>query len=165
MGHAETQTSPKHNEKTNFHVRPCQPQDLQTVLKIAEKYTSFDVTPTLADIEGLYSRNPEYFYVAEVDAKKIIGFITGYEKTGIPEQVLSKWNARRVGYVDLMAVEQQSRRQGVGEALIRKLLDDFRKYGLDTVNLDVPTTQTEAVKLYEKHGFNIRSHSMTKRLV
>lgn len=131
---------------------------------MAEKYTSFDSTPTFSDIEGFLARNPDYFLVAEDETGRILGFITAYEKQGIPEEVLSTWGARRVGYIDLMAVDLPARRRGVGESLLRNIIDRFRKNGIDIVNLDVPAGQEEAMRLYEKLGFSIRAYNLRKRL-
>ncbi len=127
-------------------------------------HTSFDATPTLADTHGLYEQNPNYFYVATVGSGEIVGFITGYERKGVPEEVLRKWNATRVGYVDLMAVEPVHRRAGIGTSLLNKLLERFRKDGIDLVILDVPVEQVAAVKLYEKLGFQVRAFNMWKHL-
>ena len=123
--------------------------DLNAVYRLAADHASFDATPTFADIQGLYERNPEYFYVAE-DSGEIVGFITGYERKGIPETVLRTWKATKAGYVDLMAVDPAHRRGGIGTSLMNTLLEHFRKDGIDLVILDVPADQMAAVKLYEK---------------
>ena len=108
-------------------VRKCSPSDLRAVSELAVSYTSFDTTPTLTDIEGMHARNPEYFFVAEDDHGRVIGFVTGYERKGIPEEVLSIWNAKRVGYIELMAVDLSHRRMGVGRTLMNAILDEFRR--------------------------------------
>ena len=145
-------------------VRPCSSNDLQSVFEIAEKYTSFDATPTFVDIEGMYSRNPNYFFVAEDNSGRVTGFITGYERKGLPESVLRTWNAKRVGYIDLMAVDSRHRRKGIGRTLMNTLLDHFQRNGIDIVNLDVPTEQEASVELYKKLGFYVRAYNMRKRL-
>ncbi len=145
-------------------VRPCHHDDLKAVLNLAEKYASFDSTPTLADIEGLYTNNPEYFLVALGESGNIIGFITGYERKGLPEEVLGNWNASKVGYVDLTAVDMAHRRTGVGTALLESLLSRFKSAGIDLVILDVPKSEVAAVKLYEKVGFRVRAYNMMKPL-
>ena len=121
-----------------FHVRPCKPSDLDKVYKLSVEHASFDASPTLADTEGLYERNPGYFYVATGGAGEVIGFITGYERKGIPDEVLRTWGASRVGYIDLMAVGLAHRKKGIGTSLLNALLEQFGKDGIDIVILDVP---------------------------
>src|SRR5213594_3796913 len=147
-----------------LHVRPCRQDDLPAVHRLSAENTSFDATPTLADTEGLYHRNPEYFYVESDVSGKVVGFITGYERKGIPEEVLRTWKAARVGYVDLMAVDPAHRRKGIGTRLLDTLLEHFRRERINLVLLDVPVEQMPAVKLYEKIGFNVRALHMRKYL-
>jgi beta-glucanase (GH16 family) len=56
------------------------------VFEIAKKFGSFDTTPTLEDIQGMYPRSPDSFFVAEDDSGQVIGFISGYERKGLPEE-------------------------------------------------------------------------------
>ena len=147
-----------------LQVRPCKQDDLPAVHRLSAENTSFDATPTLADTEGLYHRNPEYFYVASDESGEVVGFITGYERRGIPEEVLRTWKAARVGYVELMAVDLGNRRKGIGTRLSNNLLEHFRSERIDLVLLDVPVEQMAAVKLYEKIGFNVRAFHMRKYL-
>ena len=144
-------------------MRKCLRDDLSEVLVLAERYTSFDAMPTMPDIAMIYERNEDNFFVAEDDRGNILGFATGYEKKGIPQEVLMSWKAKRVGYLDLMAVDLQHRKQGIGTALLNSVLDQFKGQGIDTVHLDVPSTEQDAIKLYHKLGFKTRSYSMVKQ--
>jgi len=146
-----------------WKVRKCRRDDLSEVLVLAERYTSFDAMPTMPDIEMIYERNEDNFFVAEDDRGNILGFATGYEKKGIPQEVLMSWKAKRVGYLDLMAVDLQHRKQGIGTALLNSVLDQFKGQGIDTVHLDVPSTEQDAIKLYQKLDFKTRSYSMVKQ--
>jgi ribosomal protein S18 acetylase RimI-like enzyme len=146
-----------------WKIRKCRTEDLPKVLLLAEKYTSFDAMPTMADIETIYERNTDNFFVAEADHGKILGFATGYEKKGIPQEVLTSWKAKRVGYLDLMAVDLQHRKQGIGTVLLKSVLDEFRAQGIDTVHLDVPSEESDAIKLYQRLGFKTRAYSMVKQ--
>jgi len=83
---------------------------------------------------------------------------------GLSEDVLRTWNARSVGYVELMAVDSRHRR-GTGRALLKTLLNRFQSSGIDMVDLDVPAEQEAAVELYKKLGFYVRACNMRKRLV
>ena len=145
-------------------IRLSKESDLIAVHQLAVEYTSFDASPTFADIEGLYQRNPEYFYVAIDESEKIVGFITGYERKSIPEEVLLNWNASKVGYIELMAVKTGHRQKGIGTMLLNKLLERFQAGGIDLVILDVPMDQQPALKLYEKLGFKVRAYNLRKHL-
>ena len=144
-------------------MRKCRRDDLSEVLVLAERYTSFDAMPTMPDIEMIYERNEDNFFVAEDGRGNILGFATGYEKKGIPQEVLMSWKAKRVGYLDLMAVDIQHRKQGIGTALLNSVLDQFKVQGIDTIHLDVPSTEQDAIKLYHKLGFKTRAYSMVKQ--
>jgi len=146
-----------------WKVRKCHKGDLSKVLVLAERYNSFDATPTIPDIEMIYERNEDNFFVAEDGRGNILGFATGYEKKGIPQEVLMSWKAKRVGYLDLMAVDVQHRKQGIGTALLNSVLDQFKVQGIDTIHLDVPSTEQDAIKLYHKLGFKTRAYSMVKQ--
>jgi len=143
-----------------FQVRHYDPKDLDAVHQLAEKYTSFDASPTRADIESLWMQGSEFFYVAEDESHRVIGFITGYERKGIPEQVLRSWKASKVGYIDLMAVDETQRRKGIGAGLLKFLLAAFGAREVDLIILDVPSEQEEAVNLYRKMGFQVRAYNM-----
>ena len=144
-------------------MRKCRRDDLSEVLVLAERYTSFDAMPTMPDIEMIYERNEDNFFVAEDEGGNVLGFATGYEKKGIPQEVLLSWKAKRVGYLDLMAVDILHRKQGIGTALLNSVLDQFKGQGIDTVHLDVPFMEQDAIKLYQKLGFKTRSYSMVKQ--
>lgn len=146
-----------------WKIRKCRTEDLSKVLPLAEEYTSFDAMPTMADIETIYGRNTDNFFVAEDDHGKILGFATGYEKKGIPQEVLMNWKAKRVGYVDLMAVDLQHRKQGIGTALLQSVLNEFKAQGIDTVHLDVPSQESGAIRLYQRLGFKNRAYSMVRQ--
>lgn len=145
-------------------MRKASAQDLLAVTQLAAECASFDATPTLADIKVMQASNPEYFFVADDDGGRVVGFVAGQEKKGIPQEVLEAWSASKVGYVELMAVHPAYRRTGVGRALMNAILEEFRKNHIDVVNLDVPVEQGAAVGLYQSIGFSVRAYFMRKRL-
>src|SRR2546428_4459678 len=139
-----------------WNVRKCHKEDLPKVLDLAERYTSFDAMPTMPDIEMIYERNEDNFFVAEDDRGNILGFATGYEKKGIPQEVLLSWKAKRVGYLDLMAVDILHRKQGIGSAPLNSGLDQFKDQGIATIHLGVPSPEQNTLILYLKLGFTNR---------
>src|SRR2546427_13273867 len=104
--------------------------------------------PTMPDIELMYERNENNFFVAEGDRGNILGFATGYEKKGIPQEVLMSWKAKRVGYLDLMAVEKKDRKKGSGTAPVNYVLHQFKGQGIDTVHFDGPFHEQDPNKVY-----------------
>jgi ribosomal protein S18 acetylase RimI-like enzyme len=63
-----------------------------------------------------------------------------------------------------MAVAPEQRRKGIGESLLKRLLQAFKEAGADFVLLDCPAEAVEAGKLYEKVGFGVRFKELKMRL-
>jgi|SRR5712664_66726 len=143
-------------------VRKFEVGDLDGVLALAERYASWDVTLTKADIGGFHSDNPEFFFVAEGD-KKVLGFVYGRESHP-PAEALDKWKSRRVGSIETLAVDEDYRRQGIATLLLNALFEAFHQKRMDLVTLSVPAVEVAAMKLYEKLGFEPRGYFLWKRL-
>ena len=144
-------------------VRKFEAKDVEQVLSLAQKYTSWDTTPTREDIEGFHHANPEFFFVAEFD-KRIVGFAYGRESNP-PAEVLDKWKSRRVASVETLAVDEDYRRHGVATSLLIALLTVFKQNEVDLVTLSVPAVEKAARKMYGKMGFELRAQFLWKRLV
>ncbi len=97
-------------------IRRYKKNDETAVLELSQKYASWDSTPTEADIQGFHSSEPDFFLVAELN-QKIIGFVYGRESKQVPDEVLRKWKATRVGSVEVLAVDEKYRRRGIGTQL------------------------------------------------
>jgi len=143
-------------------IRKFKVGDFEQVLALAQRYASWDATPTEADIEGFHSTNPEGFFVAEAD-EKIVGFVYGKESNP-PAEVLDKWNSRKVASIETLAVDEDHRREGIASSLLATLLEGFRQNGVDLVTLSVPAEEIAAIKLYGKLGFEPRAQFLWKRL-
>ena len=98
-------------------IRRYEKNDETAVLQLAE-ICSWDSTPTEADIQGFHSSEPDFFLVAELN-QKIIGFVYGRESKNVPNEVLRKWKATRVGSVEVLAVEEKYRWRGIGTQLLK----------------------------------------------
>ena len=63
------------------------------------------------------------------------------------------------GYVDertpelAIAVVPSKRGHGIGDALLRSLLDKARQAGYESLSLSVDSQNAGAIRLYERHGF------------
>jgi len=144
-------------------IRRYKKNDEIAVLQLSEKYASWDSTPTEADIQGFHSSEPDFFLVAELN-QKIIGFVYGRESKNVPDEVLRKWKATRVGSVEVLTVEEKYRRRGIGTQLLKSLFQAFTERGIDTVTLSTPAKEIAAKRLYDKLGFETRGYFLKKKL-
>ncbi len=143
-------------------VRKFEIGDIENVLALAQRYASWDATPTKADIEGFHSASPELFFVAEADGK-VVGFVYGRESNP-PEEVLDKWNSRKVASIETLVVDEYHRRCGIATSLLTVLFEAFKEKGIDLVTLSVPVVEIAAMRLYGKMGFEPRAQFLWKRL-
>ncbi len=146
-----------------FAVRKYEPRDEGAVLALCEKYASWGATPTPADIQGFWSREPDLFLVAEVQGR-VVGFIFGLESKHLPDEVLRRREATKAGSIETLAVAEEYRRKGIATALLEKLFAAFRRRGIDYVSLAVPAEEGRARRLYEKMGFEPRAYFLSRKI-
>jgi len=144
-------------------IRRYEEKDRVAVLQLSQKYASWDSTPTEADIQGFHSSEPDFFLVAELN-RRIVGFVYGRESKNVPDEVLRRWKATRVGSVEVLAVEEQYRRRGIATLLMDRLFVVFKGRGIDTVTLTTPADEIGAKELYDKLGFETRGYFLKKKL-
>jgi len=144
-------------------IRRYEEKDRVAVLQLSQKYASWDSTPTEADIQGFHSSEPDFFLVAELN-RRIVGFVYGRESKNVPDEVLRRWKATRVGSIEVLAVEEQYRRRGIATLLMDRLFVVFKGRGIDTVTLTTPADEIGAKELYDKLGFETRGYFLKKRL-
>jgi len=93
----------------------------------------------------------ELFFVAEVD-----GTVVG--------TVMGGYDGHR-GWIYSVAVSSTHRRQGIGTALMRRVEAALAERGCPKINLQVLTSNPEAVVFYEKLGYCVEERvSMGKKL-
>jgi ribosomal protein S18 acetylase RimI-like enzyme len=144
-------------------IRRYEKIDEKRVLSLAEKYASWDATLSEADIQGFQASEPDLFFVA-VTSDVVVGFIYGRESKNVPDEVLRRWEATKVGSVEVLAVEEQHRRRGIATLLLDRLFTAFRDRGIDVVTLSSPADERGAKLLYDKLGFETRGYFMKKKL-
>ncbi len=152
----------KKREAVKTKIRKFEARDAKQVLSLAQKYTSWDSTPTSEDIEGFRSANPEFFLVAEFD-KRIVGFVYGRESNP-PAEVLDKWKSKKAASVETLAVDEDCRRHGIATSLLTAIFSEFKRNEVDLVTLSVPAAEIAARKMYGKLGFELRAEFLWKRL-
>jgi len=133
-----------------FTLRQFESSDLEQVLHInrmclPENYTGFFFL-------DLHRRFPETFLVAE-DNGTVIGYIMCRIETGLPSFKII--GVTKKGHVISIAVLPQNQRQGVGRALVQEAMNAMRRYKAKECVLEVRASNTVAVNLYRKLGFEI----------
>ncbi|MGC8895777.1 MAG: ribosomal protein S18-alanine N-acetyltransferase [Candidatus Bathyarchaeia archaeon] len=133
-----------------FRLRKFNMNDLQTVMHInrtclPENYTDYFF------IE-LHQRFPETFIVAEENGE-VVGYIMCRIELGLSNFGFS--GLLKKGHIVSVAVLQQHRRKGIGKALVSQALENMRIYNAKQCFLEVRVTNTPAIELYKKLGFEV----------
>ncbi|MFO8078555.1 MAG: N-acetyltransferase [Thermoplasmatota archaeon] len=123
-----------------FTVRQFEPKDMFAVINLASKILSERYSPTLYTY--FYETSPEGFLVAE-ENHKIIGFAIGI-----------KQNSNQ-GRIVMIGTQTTKQKKGVGSLLLQKLLSYFVSIQVQFIELEVKTSNTNAVRFYQRHHFKI----------
>ena len=157
----------------NFAIRSMAIGDLEQVLAI-EKDAFPDLFPPTSFRSELKRPRAEYYVAhtiqdiesladlevnSDYDAKHHFRYRSGY--TGWRKGC--KFIAGFVGYWKMVdevhiisiAVRRNFRRQGIGELLLQKALQQSRTYKFNEVTLEVRKSNTAAKNLYAKYGFQM----------
>ncbi len=130
-----------------FHIRKLQSDaDAEAVNRI---YATRGMVAVDRDFihEQRKSRILTYFVAEDADSGHVVGTVTGVDYRRAfedPEHGSSLW---------CLAVDPLVTRPGVGEALVRHLVEHYQARGRAFVDLSVMHDNAEAIALYEKLGF------------
>lgn len=81
--------------------------------------------------------------VCKIEDEEILSMIAGYTqnlKDGL-------------AYISVMATKRKARGQGLAEKLLKEFLNRCEAVGVDAVHIYTVSSNTSAVRLYEKFGF------------
>jgi GNAT-family acetyltransferase (TIGR03103 family) len=98
-------------------------------------------------LDNSTSRLQTHFVAEDISTRRIVGTVTGVdhvEAFNDPESGASLW---------CLAVDPQATAPGVGEALVRHLIEHYLTKGRNYIDLSVMHDNLEAIALYEKLGF------------
>lgn len=129
-----------------FTVRAARPQDGEAINRI---YRSRHMVPARPDFyAGLPENTPVTLLVAEdTSTRTVIGAVTGVDHVEAfddPDNGTSLWS---------LAVDVQTPLPGVGETLVRSLVEAYRTLGRSFLDLSVMHDNAQAIALYRKLGF------------
>jgi len=121
-------------------IRPVQPQDIFSVITLAFETLPERYNPVI--FNQFYESFPEGFLIAEIN-HKIIGFLIGVKTTSQTARIL------------MLSVEKKHRKKGLGAALLTEFLKQMKNHSITRIDLEVRTTNTAAIRFYNRHGFEI----------
>ncbi len=139
-------------DEYKYKIRECREEDLEEVISINKKCLPENYASIF--FEEMREKYPDLFYVAEVDGR-IVGYIMCREETAGFD--LPRLRAKRRGHVISIAVLPEYRRRGIGRSLLAKALDSMKARKLEECVLEVRVSNTAAINLYRKLGFEIVS--------
>ncbi len=133
------------------NIRRAESSDLIPVMEInlktlPEHYSDYFYESLLAEL-------PEAFIVAEIDGTHV-GYIMCKTEFGFSN--FKKLGFVKKGHVVSIAVVEEHRRKGIGNALVEESVNGVNLRKCDEFYLEVRCSNTDAVRLYEKMGFEIR---------
>jgi len=133
------------------NIRRAGPSDLISVMEInlktlPEHYSDYFYESLLAEL-------PEAFIIAEIGGKHV-GYIMCKTEFGFSN--FKKLGFVKKGHVVSIAVVEEHRRKGIGNALVEESVNGVKLRKCDEFYLEVRCSNTDAVRLYEKMGFVIR---------
>ncbi|MBS7642198.1 MAG: ribosomal protein S18-alanine N-acetyltransferase [Candidatus Bathyarchaeia archaeon] len=135
-----------------YRIRECRREDIREVIAINRRCLPENYAPIF--FEEIREKYPDLFYVAEVDGK-IVGYIMCREETAGFD--LPRLKAKRRGHIISIAVLPEYRNRGIGKSLLAKALDSMRERRLEECILEVRVSNSIAINLYRKFGFEIVS--------
>lgn len=91
----------------------------------------------------------DYFFLVAEQKKKILGMITGH--VGKRDEA-AIYAIERIGFIDEVCVDPESRKQGVGNILLNTLLTQLYDKGVDYVGVGV-AFKNPAFHFYKTQGF------------
>ena len=133
------------------NIRRAEPSDLISVMEInlktlPEHYSDYFYESLLAEF-------PEAFIIAKIGGK-YVGYIMCKTEFGFSN--FKKLGFVKKGHVVSIAVVDEHRKKGIGNALVEESVNGVKLRKCDEFYLEVRCSNTEAVRLYEKQGFVIR---------
>ena len=120
-----------------MRLRRAEEADLSAISELEKE--CFSVPWSFESFREILDRTPYVMLVAEEEAE-LLGYAI----------LLSVFDE---GDLMNIAVAERARRQGIGEALLSRILEAARERGVRKLFLEVREHNTPAIRMYEKNGF------------
>ncbi|MDI9619748.1 MAG: ribosomal protein S18-alanine N-acetyltransferase [Candidatus Nezhaarchaeota archaeon] len=124
-------------DAATISIRIARLSDLEQIVEVES--SSFERPYPPALILSMLYLHGDMFYVATGD-HEVLGYVVGAREG-------------RYGHVLSIAVKPKWRRKGIGVALMKRLLEEFKSSLLEGARLEVAVSNYAAIALYESLGF------------
>ena len=111
-----------------------------------------DVVAIEAEAYGEHHWSKSSFY--EELNNNLAKYYIAKTSTGETVAYAGTWHIIDEGHITTIAVRKDYMRKHIGEAIIVKILEDCYKEGIKYLTLEVRVSNTPAIGLYTKYGFN-----------
>ena len=111
-----------------------------------------DVVAIEAEAYGEHHWSKSSFY--EELNNNLAKYYIAKTSTGETVAYAGTWQIIDEGHITTIAVRKDYMRKHIGEAIIVKILEDCYKEGIKYLTLEVRVSNTAAIGLYTKYGFN-----------
>ena len=129
----------------NLTVREMEPDDIPQVMEIDRMSGGRRAITYQDQINSFLGGELGLSYVAELDGR-VVGFLMG--------RMLERRYAPYVGaWVEILGVEPDLKRRGVGRRLLEEFLEGCRKKGVQDVHAVASIRDTEVKPFLEAYGF------------
>lgn len=120
------------------------PEDIPEVLELwrATPGVGLSAADEPDQLRVFLARNPGTSYVLRRE-RKVVGAVMG------------GWDGRR-GYIHHLAVRPDCQGRGYGKALLGRVLDEFRRMGVQKVHIFVYVDNAPAIEFYRRLGWTWR---------
>ncbi len=140
-------------ESLDYTIRPYQEKDRDGLLSLWTEIfpASSPHNDPETSLDKKLRHDPDLLLISIMDGKVVGSVMGGYDG--------------HRGWIYSLAVTPSLRRQSIASALMREIEEKLRERGCLKVNLQVVSSNSEVVALYEELGFHVEERiSMGKKL-
>jgi GNAT superfamily N-acetyltransferase len=144
---------------TNKSVRLIEANDLERVIEIDRAYTGRSRRRFFEKRFACAAANPDDFVQLGLTRG---GSLRGYAIARLLHGEFGRRDA--VAVLDVLGVAPESREQGVGQALIERLVEVLRRKGVRSLHSQAAWTNVELLHFFDAAGFRLSPRTVLDRL-
>ena len=133
-------------------IRPAEPADIQEIIKLCAEHAEYEKANY--SLEGKAEKlsaflfaapQPRLFCLIAETLHGIVGYATYMQE-------FSTWDAGLFIHLDCLFVRPEARSAGLGEKLIRAIVEHARELGCEQIQWQTPEWNERAIKFYHRIG-------------